>query len=1112
MNIMLVSQCSKNALSETRRIIDQFAERRGDRTWQTPITLQGLDVLRKLLKKTARRNTAVACHWIRSKNHTELLWIVGNQQKFNADGATPTNMTERNILRSEDENTWHNAEVIALLAGIAGLFHDFGKANLLFQNKINPKVKTPGFEPYRHEWVSLRLFQAFAAAKKDEEWLTALKSISAETEKTVLANLHRDTPTEKSLLPFEGLAPVARLVAWLVVSHHRLPVFPDHKSDTKPVLQDIDTWLSNNFDVLWNSVNSADSWEQQQRDNNWFFINGTPFRSATWRQKAGELAQRAMNCKRLFECDWLEQRFTSHTARLTLMLADHYYSAQEPKAKWQDTSYASFANSDRKTHALKQKLDEHNIGVSHNAYLLAKSLPNLKNTLPAITRHKGFKQRAKLEKFRWQDKAYDLACSVRETSVAQGFFGINMASTGKGKTFANARIMYGLANEKLGCRFSVALGLRTLTLQTGDALKARLHLTDDDLAVLIGSAAVQQLHSIGKQSQLAEQAISNSRSGSESLADPIAEHLYVSYEGSLYDGRLKDWLNSSPKLNQLVSAPVLVSTIDHLMPATEGVRGGKQIAPMLRLLTADLVLDEPDDFDTSDLPALCRLVNWAGMLGARVLFSSATLPPVLVCALFDAYNSGREQFNAVNSDGRTRLPVICGWFDEFTATKAECSDRSQLMQHHLTFVDKRVKALALQPVLRKARLLDINATSKNPDLIIRQLAEIIQQSICQLHSQHNQPAVTGQRVSVGLVRMANIDPMVAVAKQLLQMSVPADYRLHYCVYHSQYPLALRSAIEQKLDSALTRYNESALWQQAEIKQALVDYPESNHVFVVLATSVAEVGRDHDYDWAIAEPSSMRSLIQLAGRIQRHRQLPAGSDNLLILSQNFKALKAATDSYGKLKPAYCRPGFERDDLRLVSHDLKTILPAEYFQHISAVPRITQPKLVPSKIYSDLVVFEHLALLQSLFSQATSADSDNPVWPPNYAARWWQHDASWCAELQKRTPFRKSSPDEPYCLMLTEEDEEPLFKRINDAVWPPEYIEAENFTMESWIPAHGNHAWFALDALTVYRQHAEKMALTIEEVSKQFGEVRLRVKQNADMWHYHPVLGVYSTEGD
>lgn len=1106
MNIMLVSQCSKNALIETRRIIDQFAERRGDRTWQTPITLQGLDVLRKLLKKSARRNTAVACHWIRSKNHTELLWVVGNQRKFNVDGATPTNMTMRNILRSEDENSWHNTEVIALLAGIAGLFHDFGKANLLFQQKINPKVKTPGYEPYRHEWVSLRLFQAFTAGKTDKQWLTELANITAEFEHSVLAKLHKDAPEQGHLEPFAGLVPVARLVAWLIVSHHRLPIFPDKKSDTKPVFENINSWL-NNFDVLWNSVNSAESCEQQRREQNWFFVYGSPLLSATWRQKAGEIAARALNCSRLFEQDWFGQRFTSHNARMVLMLADHYYSAQEPKTKWQDASYKAFANSDRKTKALKQKLDEHNIGVSHNAYLLARSLPTLKNTLPAITRHKGFKQRAKLDKFRWQDKAYDLACSVRESSVAQGFFGINMASTGKGKTFANARIMYGLADEKLGCRFSVALGLRTLTLQTGDALKQRLQLTDDDLAVLIGSAAVQQLHDISKQALQAELAVSSSTTGSESLVDPIAEHLYVSYEGSLYDGRLKDWLNSSPKLNQLVSAPVLVSTIDHLMPATEGVRGGKQIAPMLRLLTADLVLDEPDDFDTADLPALCRLVNWAGMLGARLLFSSATLPPVLVCALFEAYRTGREHFNAVNADGRSQLPVICAWFDEFTAVKAECADKKQLMQQHTLFVEKRVKALATQPVLRKASLLGVTASSKNPELIISQLASLIQQSICQLHSQHHQVAPNGQKVSIGLVRMANINPMVAVAKQLLQMAVPADCHIHYCVYHSQYPLAVRSAIEQKLDAALTRYNTAALWQQAEISRALAQYPQGNHLFVVLATSVAEVGRDHDYDWAIAEPSSMRSLIQLAGRIQRHRQQPASSDNLLILSQNYKALKAVTNRDGKRKPAYCQPGFERDDLLLKHHDLQQILPVEYFQNISALPRISQPKLVESKLYSDLVVFEHLALLQSVFPQPDKWSSGSGDWPTDYAARWWDHHATWSAELQRRKPFRKSSPDEPYCLMLSEENEDPVFTRINDAVWPLEYIEAENFVTESWQPTQGNHAWFTLDALSVYQQRAEQMGLTLEEVSKQFGEIRLRVKQNAEKWHYHPVLGIF-----
>lgn len=158
MKILLVSQCSKNALIETRRILDQFAERKGDGVWETNITQQGLDTVRKLLKMTARRNTAVACHLFRGHLQTELLWIVGNIRKFSRTGIVPTNITERDILRSADENEWNTGEAIAILSSLAGLFHDFGKANSLFQDKLKG-IAEKGYEPFRHEWLSLILFK-----------------------------------------------------------------------------------------------------------------------------------------------------------------------------------------------------------------------------------------------------------------------------------------------------------------------------------------------------------------------------------------------------------------------------------------------------------------------------------------------------------------------------------------------------------------------------------------------------------------------------------------------------------------------------------------------------------------------------------------------------------------------------------------------------------------------------------------------------------------------------------------------------------------------------------------------------------------------------------------
>ena len=165
MNVLLISQCHKNALKQTRRVLDQFAERRGERTWQTAITKQGLDTLRRMLKKSARKNTAVACHWIRGRDHTELMWIVGNAAAFTAWARCPPT-PPKGCTAAESENDWHNAPAIRLLAALAALFHDLGKANDTFQAKLKPGNKLPMADPFRHEWVSLRILQALAGGQR----------------------------------------------------------------------------------------------------------------------------------------------------------------------------------------------------------------------------------------------------------------------------------------------------------------------------------------------------------------------------------------------------------------------------------------------------------------------------------------------------------------------------------------------------------------------------------------------------------------------------------------------------------------------------------------------------------------------------------------------------------------------------------------------------------------------------------------------------------------------------------------------------------------------------------------------------------------------------------
>lgn len=1070
MNVLIISRCTKRAREQSCQIIDQFAERTGDAAWQTTITMEGAITLRKLLRKTARRNTAVACHWLKKNGQTELLWIVGNLRRFNAQGRVPTNRTTLQIIRNDSEHRWHSAESIALLAAIAGLFHDFGKAGMCFQQTLLKESKHR-FQPYRHEWISVRLFQAFVGQQTDAQWLASLEHLKATDEKAMLKALTMDTP-EKSGSPLGHLPPLARVVAWLMLSHHRLP----QSHSAEPQLLYCDGWLERQLNADWNSLNHKSTekhqWKERDLKNVWKFPHGTPLRSKTWREKARQIGKRIRNTPALLDFGSLDNLFTLHLSRLSLMLADHFYSSQPAYSGWQDDAVQIWANSNPEPN---QKLDEHNVGVAHHALLMGRSLPTLRRALPAIARHKAFRERAKDPRFFWQNKAWDVASSLRDKSAEQGFFGINMASTGCGKTFANARIMYALADEQEGCRFSVALGLRTLTLQTGHALQSRLGLDDDTLAVVTGAAAVKELYQ------------GNDTEDNNSASDEafFASHHYVHYEGATSGGTAQQWLSKEPALNRLVSAPVLVTTIDHLMPATEGVRGGRQIPAMLRLLTSDLVLDEPDDFDIDDLHALCRLVNWAGMLGSRVLLSSATLPPALTEALFEAYREGRKAWQAACGQSDRPMNICCAWFDEYGAQSQDVADDAHFRRTHGDFVRQRIKRLPEQPRVRLGKLAAVEPQSSSKTDVVSALAQTLRQQMIALHGLHHSTHNAGKSVSFGLVRMANINPLVAVAQTLMALPSPDNYCIHYCVYHSQHPLAVRAAIEKRLDCAFTRHEPERIWQLPEVKQALASQ-EQHHLFVVLGTSVLEVGRDFDADWGIIEPSSMRSLIQFAGRIQRHRQIVPDNENLVILERNVHALRGE-------KIAYCQPGFETVQHLLPHHDLHALIDEEGYRTLNAIPRIVED--VPGNA---LAALEHARLRAALLEGGDKSDA--------VAALWWRLPLTWNGELQKRTPFRRASAQASFFLSMEEEGDEPEFCLMQeDGVLKP----AGRFCVQPLSMADGVKPWIAIDYAEVLQALADEKQMELAVVSRRYGEITLRVsrEEETEQWLYHPVLGVF-----
>ncbi|MCX5869205.1 MAG: CRISPR-associated helicase Cas3' [Deltaproteobacteria bacterium] len=177
MMVTFISQCEKNALKKTRRVLDAFANRIGDNTWQTVITEAGLNTVKKMLRQTASKSTAVSCHWIRSRSRSQFLWVVGNKSKFDEQGVVPVNYTSNQIIIGDIEimadqiyaNTkgqrldQHLFAVgyiayqivkrlvpqdnnLAIAVFIAGCWHDIGKIDPVFQDWLSKLLNKKNFE------------------------------------------------------------------------------------------------------------------------------------------------------------------------------------------------------------------------------------------------------------------------------------------------------------------------------------------------------------------------------------------------------------------------------------------------------------------------------------------------------------------------------------------------------------------------------------------------------------------------------------------------------------------------------------------------------------------------------------------------------------------------------------------------------------------------------------------------------------------------------------------------------------------------------------------------------------------------------------------------------
>lgn len=491
-----------------------------------------------------------------------------------------------------------------------------------------------------------------------------------------------------------------------------------------------------------------------------------------------------------------------------------------------------------------------------------------------------------------------------------------MAGTGTGKTRGAPTLLASAAfadtrPERRYLRMMLALGLRSLASQSAVEYVDDLGFDRDDVTLLIGQPPVR----------FDDNEQDEGKAGSESLL-ALPEWLRVERAGGgpppddpedLEDkDHATNWLRrlsfdtdrglpatldrilekanrGAASARRLISSPIIVGTVDHLMGVASPL-SSRYLFQALRVLTSDLILDEVDEYEPEDIAAIGRLVYQTAAGGRRVIIMSATLTNDVAETLFEAYRAGwHEHATASGLDDHVNI-VCCGDADGSCITNAD--DRS----FAAIYESCRASTVATLQKRQPTRLGTMLT-------VCGDWAELVNQIDTQVSALHDNTAsaIGGMKVSVGFVRMTRIAHTAALASQLPAGLRAGRLRLKVCL-HSQFPRLHRAWIERELKSALTRKGRDPDAKLHDFCQrhGLFERAKAagcQHLELVVVTSpVIETGNDLDFDWAIIDPGSIRAIVQAAGRVWRHRTYSSEIPNVAILGRSVVVMQTGELSH------------------------------------------------------------------------------------------------------------------------------------------------------------------------------------------------------------------------
>lgn len=1012
--IIVVCRSGKASRDRTARILDRYFWRIGDRTWRGKATNACLDRVSKELRKRATRNTAVVVHEIRSSSESRTPIIrIGSRHSFSEEGVVPVSSHPADFRKISMSHRDYDA--VAAVVAIAALFHDLGKAANLFQSKLRRALNGGMAEAdaIRHELISAAVWDDLFGSFDNHDLGQGLTDLTAEMiDKSCtdirdkLAKLHAHP---ESVLPFKFVdrpESITHAIGMLILTHHRLP---EGEADHQTIL----------------AARHVRHESPLQRSQDLAIATGVPFWHEVWWLR--DLKTEARRLRPIFLSS------VDIALRASLMLSDHLGSSQKTQSSVIQEHLANTMYVKGKPGAHPaDSLSRHVKRVHRYTRSAFQSLHQLRDRYPAIDEAQvpldiAVPEISPVARFAWQGEAAKAArrmCSEHEG----GFFAAILAGTGTGKTRGAPTILAGAAlgdkiPERRYFRINLGLGLRVLATQSAKEYVDDLGFSQKDVSVLVGDPPLSFRE--GSDSTSFEE------QGSESLIN-FPEWLRVEnphtrvpeYQSngetqwlkglSLNTDRglpafIERFIDASGKTKssgkRLLQAPIMVGTIDHLMGVASPIKSSF-LLQSIRLMTSDLILDEIDQYDGEDLAAIARLVFQAAAAGRRVVIMSATLTPDISEAFYAAYLKGWSDHARFSGAVDHVNTLICGDVPGSVFTNEAGLDMTCLLSACRT---KIIAGIDTSPTLRRAQILP---PCDEWHTLVRQVDE----GCSRLHDL-NAVEIEGYRVSVGMVRMTRIAHTTALAVQMRSGNIGDRLRVIVCL-HAQMPRLHRSYIETRLKRALTRKDtieqhqgiRSLCFSESVFSRA--DDQETREIeIIVVTTPVIETGNDLDFDWAILDPISTRSIIQSAGRVCRHRPATGNHLNVYILGRSPIAIQQ-----GEL----AMPGVETKQATVTKVDRESLKAFEKRHFADLAGKVSFATITAKPLLSDDVPFPLRDAEARLRSKMISVDRRDPL-----GLYLHYPNARWNLAMTQSRKFRRSDTGEIEFHMRGD--------NINDAVW-------------------------------------------------------------------------------